>query len=97
MELIKILSFLFFTPLRLVHSSNPQLRMNTKLMPCGINWEKLTGKKGRFDELLKKLDENNLISIYGPEIFHGIRPWEGYRNYKGEIPFDRDLNDKGNC
>ena len=57
-------------------------------MYCGINWEKLTGKKGRFDELLKKLDENNLISIYGPEIFHGIRPWEGYRNYKGEIPFD---------
>lgn len=80
--------FPFFYPSPASSLFQPQIKDEYKLMYCGINWEKLTGKKGRFDELLKKLDENNLISIYGPEIFHGIRPWEGCRNYKGEIPFD---------
>lgn len=80
--------FPFFYPSPASSLFQPQIKDEYKLMYCGINWEKLTGKKGRFDELLKKLDEKNLISIYGPEIFHGIRPWEGYKNYRGEIPFD---------
>lgn len=58
------------------------------LMYCGINWERLDYRKGRFSQLLKKLDEEDLIQIYGPEIFHGIKPWAGYKNYQGSVPFD---------
>jgi len=25
------------------------------------------------------------MSIYGPEVFQGVRPWEGYRSYRGSI------------
>ena len=66
----------------------PQLKNKYKLMYCGINWEKVTGRKGRLEHLLKLLDDHDLIEIYGPKSFQGVVPWEGFKNYKGEIPFD---------
>ena len=69
-------------------ASIPEIRTDRKLFYCGINWEKLTSRKGRFDELLKKLDRTGCLEIYGPKKLRGIKPWEGYKSYKGEIPFD---------
>lgn len=72
-----------------IYCNNTSLQTRKRrLMYCGINWERLDSKKGRFSSLLKRLDDENLIDIYGPEVFHGIRPWKGYKNYRGEIPFD---------
>jgi len=59
-----------------------------KIFYVGINWEKLGKGKGRHDNLLKSLDKSNDIRIYGPEVFQGVKVWEGYNNYVKSIPFD---------
>jgi hypothetical protein len=59
-----------------------------KLFYCGINWEKCTAKRGRHHELFKALDDLGLMRIYGPRVFQGMRPWDGYKSYEGELPFD---------
>ena len=60
----------------------------SKLFYVGINWEKIRGK-GRHSDLLKILDNMNLINIFGPKVIAGgVKPWEGYNNYCGEIPFN---------
>ena len=79
---------LFPAPSQISYRDNLSSPAKKRLMYCGINWERLDSKNGRFSSLLKKLDEEDLVDIYGPEVFHGIRPWEGYKNYKGSIPFD---------
>jgi hypothetical protein len=59
-----------------------------RLFYCGINWEKCTAKRGRHHDLFKTLDELGMMRIYGPKVFQGVRPWDGYKSYEGEIPFD---------
>lgn len=59
-----------------------------KLFYVGINWEKITGGKGRHQEVLKRLDKTGLLRIYGPTIFQGVKVWAGYKSYIKEIPFD---------
>lgn len=59
-----------------------------KVFYCGINWEKISGKKGRHDEILKALDAKGLIDIYGPEEIQGKKVWDGFAGYKGSLPFD---------
>ena len=66
----------------------PVFRQDRRLHYCGMNWERLTSKKGRHSDLLKFLDDKGVIDIYGPEKFQGVRPWAGYQGYKGEVPFD---------
>jgi hypothetical protein len=66
----------------------PELRTDRKLFYIGVNWEKSSGTKGRHHELLKILDDNNMIEIYGPEKLGDVRPWAGFKNYVGELPFD---------
>lgn len=66
----------------------PTKKLNYKAFYCGINWEKITGKKGRHDEILKLLDEKGLVDIYGPEELQGIKVWDGFKGYKGSLPFD---------
>lgn len=64
---------------------------NPKLFYCGMNWEKVLNKSNRHEGLFKLLDETDKVCFYGPEeveAWGGIRPWEGYNCYKGEIPFD---------
>lgn len=63
-------------------------RQSIKIFYCGINWEKINGKKGRHDDVLKILDDENLINIYGPEKVQNVAVWADYKNYKGSIPFD---------
>jgi hypothetical protein len=66
----------------------PNKKNDYKIFYCGINWEKINGKKGRHDEILKKLDQRNLINIYGPEEIQGVKVWDGFNGYKGSLPFD---------
>jgi hypothetical protein len=66
----------------------PQVSEDSRLFYIGINWERITGEKGRHHDLLERLDDEDLIHIYGPEEFLGVQPWRGFKNYKGEIPFD---------
>jgi hypothetical protein len=74
---------------------------NPRLFYCGINWEKCTSKHGRHHNLFKALDELNVLEVYGPEVFHGMKPWDGYKSYKGDIAFDggktmiKKINDCG--
>ncbi|MHB8285116.1 MAG: glycosyltransferase family protein [Caulobacteraceae bacterium] len=80
----------------------PRIGADAKLFYIGINWEKISNVKGRHHDLLERLDSEDLISIYGPEIFQGVRPWEGFKTYKGSIPFDgvsvlTEINRAGIC
>ena len=81
----------------------PKITEESRLFYIGINWERLgQSKKGRFHELLRLLDDEKLIDIYGPRTFLGAKPWEGYDCYRGELPFDgksvvRALHNSGIC
>lgn len=80
----------------------PNINADSKLFYIGINWEKISGTKGRHHYLLEQLDEENLINIYGPREFYGVKPWEGFKNYVDEIPFDgrsvlNEVNASGIC
>lgn len=76
-----------------------------KMFYCGMNWEKVDGEPPRHNELFKLLDNDGNTEFYGPEVMEswgGIRPWEGYKCYKGSIPFDgfsiiRKINECGIC
>lgn len=60
---------------------------NPYIFYCGINFERpRTG--GRHSHIFKKLEEKNILRIYGPKKFGSIEPWKGYKSYAGEIPFD---------
>lgn len=60
-----------------------------RLFYIGINLEKIQDGNTRYLKLLKVLDRNNKILIYGPNELFGVKNlWEGFNNYKGEIPFD---------
>lgn len=61
---------------------------NKKLFYVGINWEKLGKATGRHQDLLQSLDKSGDLVIYGPEIFQGVRVWEGFNSYVGSLPFD---------
>lgn len=63
------------------------LNSQKKIFYVGVNWEAISGK-GRFHDLFKMLDSENIIQFYGPKKINGVRPWRGFKSYKGEIPFD---------
>ncbi len=61
----------------------------------GANWEKITREKFpesnakvRHEGLLESLDATGDFVFYGIREQHGINLWEGFQNYKGELPFD---------
>jgi hypothetical protein len=71
--------------------SGPILNINNsgdKIFYCGINWDKTHNTKGRYHDILTKLDNNNMIKIYGPKFVDGQNVWNGFKNYIDEIPFD---------
>lgn len=75
---------------------------SSRLFYVGINWERISGEKGRHHQLLQQLDAEDLISIYGPEKLLGIAPWQGFATYRGSIPFDgasvvARINEAGIC
>jgi len=66
----------------------PKIDADSKLFYIGINWERIGRPKGRFHDVLTKLDSQEQIRIYGPESIQGVAPWEGFKTYSGELPFD---------
>lgn len=76
---------------------------NPQLFYCGINWDVLEHGHGRNESVMKLLDRSGIVRIYGPETaWGGIRPWEGYASYQGELPYDghsliERLNQCGIC
>ncbi len=66
----------------------PKLSNKSTIFYCGINWERINNKHGRHSELFEKLDATGKIKIFGPKEFGGVKPWEGYDSYSGEIDFD---------
>lgn len=80
----------------------PKISSQSSLFYIGINWERIGRPKGRFHDVLTKLDSRELIKIYGPELIQGVAPWEGFKTYSGELPFDGEsilgaINDCGIC
>lgn len=67
-----------------------QLEIDTvhKVLYCGVNWERGIDRTGRAQSLLNILEEQDAADFYGPKKLEGISPWEGFKSYKGEIPFD---------
>lgn len=66
-----------------------------KVFYIGANWEKITREKFpdsnakvRHEGLLESLDATDDFVFYGIKEQHGIDLWEGFQNYKGELPFD---------
>ncbi|SEO29649.1 hypothetical protein SAMN04488103_1206 [Gemmobacter aquatilis] len=93
--------YLFHSPATL--DLTPRITSESRLFYIGINWERLgQARKGRFHDLFRLLDADGVIDIYGPRSFLGVQPWEGYKTYRGEIPFDgvsvvKALNRSGIC
>ncbi|RMG92891.1 MAG: glycosyltransferase family 1 protein [Zetaproteobacteria bacterium] len=55
----------------------------------GVNWERLKRKGGtRHKGLLERLDETGDVHFYGVREVYGVKVWEGFRHYQGELPFD---------
>jgi hypothetical protein len=59
-----------------------------KLFYVGINWDRLGKGKSRHQDLLQALDKSGELVIYGPDIFLGVKVWEGFKSYAGPLPFD---------
>ena len=63
-----------------------------KLFYIGSNWQNTSNQmkniRHNVNVLLKKLDKENMIRVYGPKKFLNIIPWAGYKTYQGEVPFD---------
>lgn len=55
---------------------------------CGINWEKLTNQPARHDAVLRDLDRQGILDVYGPREIRGVKLWDGYEGYRGSLPFD---------
>ncbi len=57
---------------------------------CGTNWDKIVGNKtSRFADIFTILDEKDILKIYGPKkLANGVVPWEGFKSYVDEIPYD---------
>lgn len=74
-----------------------------KLFYVGLNFERCCEGKMRYEKLFTQLDSSNKIEIYGPEKVYGVSNlWAGFKNYKGEIPFDgysilKKINQAGIC
>lgn len=72
---------------------------------CGMNWEKAIHNSNRHEGLFKRLDDTKKVRFYGPEkvdAWGGIRPWKGYKCYRGSISFDghsilKEINRCGVC
>lgn len=76
-----------------------------KMFYCGMNWERVVSNSNRHEGLFKLLDQTGEVKFFGPEkvaAWGGLRPWEGYKCYQHEIPFDgfsilKEINECGIC
>ena len=95
-------------PCCILHPVN-DINTNTNMFYIGTNWQNtdLDTKfqketRGSVINLLSKLDNMDIVNIFGPRKFGKIIPWNGFKSYKGEIPFDgisviKQIRDCGIC
>ena len=82
---------------------NARKQQDRKLFYVGVNFERKCEGKMRYGQLFTELDKSDKIEIYGPEKVYGVSNlWAGFKNYKGEIPFDghsilQKINQAGIC
>lgn len=81
-------------PLSIVSPIN-KINKNPQLFYVGTNWQNTDrdtnfqkDTRGSVINLLNKLDNMNIVNIFGPTKFGNIIPWKGFKSYKGEIQFD---------
>lgn len=76
---------------------------SAKIFYCGVAWERSAGVPLRHNFVFKSLDSEDCIHFYGPSVCGGQpTPWEDFKNYHGEIPFDGNsliekINSYGIC
>ena len=61
----------------------------------GVNWERIADSSRadkRHGGLMELLDATGRVDFYGVKKVCGVEPWAGFRNYKGELPFDNGLS-----
>ena len=59
------------------------------LFYIGIGWDKTAGQGHRHQRLLKEIEMEVALDIYGPNrLADNSRPWAGFSSYRGELPFD---------
>lgn len=56
-----------------------------KCFYVGINWDKVSLNRKKVNDLVKKMNDMEIISIYGP---NRDKCWDNYKTYMGEIDFD---------
>ena len=64
---------------------------NPRIFYIGVNWERLAGTKEpdvRHGGMLEQLDTEDYVELYGVKQLKGVDLWEGFKSYKGELPFD---------
>ena len=61
----------------------PEIPETPVLFYCGMNWERFIGAEARHVKLFGLLDKQKDVNLYGSE-----HSWNGYKRYKGSIPFD---------
>ena len=66
----------------------PRVHDKYRVFYCGINWEKLTNRPARHDAVLRELDKQGVLDVYGPKEIRGVKLWDGYKGYRGSLPFD---------
>ncbi|NBW58124.1 glycosyltransferase family 1 protein, partial [bacterium] len=62
---------------------SPSAKTRSKIFYCGMNHERKGRKGGRFADIFRTLDAEGILDIYGPK-----KNWQGFRCYKGLMPFD---------
>jgi len=61
----------------------------------GVNWERIADRSKadtRHGGLMGLLDDGGRVDFYGVRKICGVEPWEGFKNYCGELPFDKGLS-----
>ena len=61
----------------------PAIPEKPSLFYCGSNWERFLKKEQRHKGLFSLLDKQSYTHLYGPK-----HAWDGYKTFKGTIPFD---------
>lgn len=60
-----------------------------RIFYVGTNWDRTVFRGGRAHGLLKTLDSNGLVDIYGPSVSpSGLKVWDDFSGYRGPIKFE---------
>jgi hypothetical protein len=67
----------------------PATQPTGKVFYAGIGWDRSAVSGHRHEAMFRALDKFDILELYGPSVLgDGTKPWAGFVNYKGELPFD---------